>query len=410
MKRSFKQLSILALAAITASGCASNKTYEMGSYGYDAAFLQDHGIEIIELTSADGQARVMTSPTYQGRVMTSTAAGNTGSGFGWINYKFIDEGRVSPQFNPVGGEERFWFGPEGGPYSLYFKPGIEQVYANWLVPASIDTEKWSAEQQQSDRVVFTKNTRLTNALGTEFDIAVRRTVTLLDAKAVEASFGITCGDGVRMVAYRTENQVQNAGQQAWTHDKGLVSVWLLGMFNPTPTTTVFIPYRTDTEGVIVNDAYFGKVPSDRLIVDNGMIYFRIDGKYRSKIGIPAHRAMPLCGSYDAEKGSLTLLQTALPTQPAQYVNGQWGPQENPYAGDVINSYNDGPTDDGTIMGPFYEIETSSQALALAPAQTAVHTQNVVHIDGDQQQIAWIVKSLFGVDLDQITSKFAAPAK
>ena len=48
-----------------------------------------------------------------------------------------------------------------------------------------------------------------------------------------------------------------------------------------------------------------------------------------------------------------------------YVNGQWGPQEDPFAGDVINSYNDGPVEDGSIMGPFYEIETSSPG-GLAP--------------------------------------------
>lgn len=62
---------------------------------------------------------------------------------------------------------------------------------------------------------------------------------------------------------------------------GLVSVWMLGCFNPTPTTTVFIPYKQDAEGTIVNDKYFGKIPADRLIKENGIIYFKIDGLYRS---------------------------------------------------------------------------------------------------------------------------------
>jgi hypothetical protein len=34
----------------------------------------------------------------------------------------------------------------------------------------------------------------------------------------------------------------------------------------------------------MNDDYF--VKADRLIADSGMIYFKADGKYRSKIGIP----------------------------------------------------------------------------------------------------------------------------
>lgn len=62
------------------------------------------------------------------------------------------------------------------------------------------------------------------------------------------------------------------------------------MFNPTPSTTVFIPYATDTEGKILNDDYFGKVPEDRLIAKDGIVFFKIDGTYRSKIGLPAGRA------------------------------------------------------------------------------------------------------------------------
>ena len=52
----------------------------------------------------------------------------------------------------------------------------------------------------------------------------------------------------------------------------------------------FIPYKQDAEGTIVNDEYFGKIPADRLIKENGIIYFKIDGLYRSKLGLPASRA------------------------------------------------------------------------------------------------------------------------
>ncbi|MFQ9797470.1 MAG: DUF6786 family protein [Bacteroides uniformis] len=39
--------------------------------------------------------------------MTTSASGDEGDSYGWINYRFIREEKVSPQFNPVGGEERF---------------------------------------------------------------------------------------------------------------------------------------------------------------------------------------------------------------------------------------------------------------------------------------------------------------
>jgi hypothetical protein len=31
----------------------------------------------------------------------------------------------------------------------------------------------------------------------------------------------------------------------------------------------------------------------------------------------------------------------------KYVNSKWGQQDDPYKGDVVNSYNDGPVEDGS---------------------------------------------------------------
>ena len=69
----------------------------------------------------------------------------------------------------------------------------------------------------------------------------------------------------------------------------------------------------------MNDEYFGKIPADRLIKENGIIYFKIDGLYRSKLGLPASRATDICGSYDSSKGVLTILWCSLPETPSVYV-------------------------------------------------------------------------------------------
>jgi hypothetical protein len=184
-----------------------------------------------------------------------------------------------------------------------------------------------------------------------------------------------------------------------------LSVWMLCMFNPSPTTTVFIPYKSDSEGVIVNDVYFGKVPENRLKAENGTVYFKIDGKLRSKIGLPPNRAKGICGSYDSAQKVLTLLWCSLPSEPEEYVNSQWGKQENPFIGDVINSYNDGPVEDGSIMGPFYEIETSSPAAKLNPGQSLIHSQVIAHLQGDEEKLATIVRQLYNLDLKEIATKF-----
>lgn len=99
----------------------------MGSYADDAQFMNRNDIEYIELISDDGESKVMVVPAWQGRVMTTSAAGDAGDSYGWINYSFIKKKQINFQFNPVGGEERFWLGPEGGVFSLYFKQGENKL-------------------------------------------------------------------------------------------------------------------------------------------------------------------------------------------------------------------------------------------------------------------------------------------
>ncbi len=379
--------------------------YEKGSYGYDAAFLKANNIDFVELSDENETAKVLVIPQLQGRVMTSSATGNNGLSFGWINYNFIQSGEKSNQFNPFGGEERFWLGPEGGPFSIYFKEGDEQIFENWLVPPVLDTENYSIIEKTSTSVAFEKNTTLVNVSGTEFKIGINQKVSLLTRNELYSAIPVNLPDELfHIVVYQSENKITNLGENPWTKESGLLSIWMLSMFNPSPATTVFIPYNSEPEGKIVNDEYFGKVPSDRLIVEDGTVFFKIDGEYRSKIGIPPGRAKNLCGSFDSKSNVLTLLWCSLPDEPAEYVNSQWGEQENPFVGDVINSYNDGPVD-GKIMGPFYEIETSSPAAQLQPGESLTHVQRVVHIQGATADLAGFVNKLFNLDLNSVVNKF-----
>jgi hypothetical protein len=412
MKMAFMLL-ILFLVACTSSA-KKNSTemkeqingFEKGTYGYDVAFFKECNIEMVELSADSSDARVLIAPGYQGRVMTTSAKGGEGTSYGWINYKLIQSGKVSDQFNPVGGEERFWFGPEGGPFSVFFKQGEEQVFENWKVPAVIDTESFDSKRNDAQSVTFTKNTVLKNASGTEFKIGIERTVSLLSREKLNSLFQIDFTSKLLdVVAYQSENTITNLGENAWTKKGGLLSIWILSMFSPSSSTTVFIPYKTEGQGTVVNDDYFGKVTSDRLIVEPGVIYFNTDGNYRSKIGISPQRAKELCGSYDAERKILTLVWGSLPKEKKEYVNSKWGEQDNPFEGDVINSYNDGPVDDGAVMGPFYEIETSSPGADLQPKKSLVHIQRVVHVQGDYEEMSKLVKSLFGLELQSIASKF-----
>lgn len=400
-----RTLKFIALPVILAASVIScKKSYNMGSFGYDSEFFKDKGIETIELT--DGKdAFVMVIPAYQGRVMTSSASGLEGDSYGWINYDLISSGEVKEAFNPVGGEERFWLGPEGGDFSYYFKKGEEQVYDNWRVPAIIDTDTYEVIEKTGTSVTFTAEADLKNASDNRFIIGIERKVALVPEAGIKDLLGLELGQNLKCVAYTTINTITNKGEQAWDMQTGMPSIWMLGMFNPTATTTVFIPYYESGEGVICNDEYFGKVPAERLFAKDGMVYFKIDGKLRSKIGLPAGRAKDICGSYDSAQKVLTILKYTVPEGNKPYMNGQWGVQDDAFNGDVINSYNDGPTETGYVQGPFYEIETSSPGADLQPGESLTHTQYILHIQGDEMELNEIVKAVFGVEISTIENSF-----
>lgn len=385
-----------------------NNDIPKGTYGYDKAFFAEKHISTIELKDSTTNASVLIVPSYQGRVMTSSVDGPDGKSFGWINYKLIESGIVNNQFNPFGGEERLWLGPEGGPFSVYFKKDSEQVFANWVVPKEIDTKPFEVVQQSAGRVSFKKDFELVNASGTNLHIGIERTVKLLNEAETGSCLGLNLDDSLSIVAYESENILINRGNSDWTEQSGALSIWMLAMFNPSPGGVVFIPFRKGSEeemGPIVNDDYFGKVPTDRLVISDGILFFKTDGRYRSKIGISPRRALHYCGSYDPENKVLTLLGYSKPEKPQKYVNSKWGDQEYPFKGDVVNSYNDGPVDDGSVMGPFYEIESSSPAAFLKSGEKTTHTQRIIHITGSEIKLSIITEKLFNCSLSEIKKTF-----
>lgn len=380
------------------------------TFGEDIAFLKQH-TAVVVLSDGPGNARVAVCPELQGRVMTSTAGGDGGPSYGWVNRELLASKQRSPQFNAYGGEDRFWLGPEGGQFALFFRKGDPFDLAHWRTPAAIDTEPYPVTGQGRNRVSFRKRMSPVNYSGTRFDLELQRTVRLLDSAEIANGLGLQTAPALDVVGYESENRITNTGSNAWLKETGLVSVWILGMFKPSPETTVMVPFETGPEGQlgpIVNDAYFGKVPSERLVIGERVLFFRGDGRYRSKIGLSAARARPVLGSYDSATGLLTLVTFDRPPASRDYVNSMWEIQKQPYRGDVVNSYNDGPPAPGAKpLGPFYELETSSPAAALAPGGSLVHRQRTVHYTGDAEALDTVARAVLGVGLAEIKAAFGA---
>jgi len=383
-----------------------NKQYAAGTFGYDHDFLKKYRNTIV-LKRDD--AMVALIPDYQGRIMTSSASGLDGMSFGWINYKLIESGQKVAHFNNYGGEERFWLGPEGGQFSIFFAPGVPFTFENWQVPAPIDSDPFDLVSANDTLAQFRKELRMLNYSKFEFNLRVDRTVRLLDKGQIAQKAGISLPGSAKAVAYETENAITNTSAVPWTQKEGLLSIWMLGQLISSPTNVVLVPFKSGDEkvlGPVVNDTYFGKVPANRLQVLDSLILFRADGLQRGKIGLSPMRAKNILGSLDYEKNVLTLLIYNKPDTYEGYVNSMWQIQEKPFEGDVINSYNDGPLEDGSQMGPFYELEASSPAKSLKPGETLNHVNLTLHISGTSEELDQLVRSLFGISVDQVKKVFA----
>ena len=113
-------IQIIALILLMLVGCQGKKNeknqleLEKGTFGYDVDFLKKYRETVI---LEQGASMLAICPEYQGRVMTSSSAGLEGLSYGWLNYDLIKSGEILEHINPVGGEDRFWLGPEGGQMS-----------------------------------------------------------------------------------------------------------------------------------------------------------------------------------------------------------------------------------------------------------------------------------------------------
>jgi hypothetical protein len=378
--------------------------YPEGSFGYDLDFLKQHDSVIVLKTGENAQ--IIISPKYQGKVFTSTANGNNGFSFGWVNYKAFS-GPEDAHMNAYGGENRLWLGPEGGRFSLFFHPGDSMVFSKWKTPAPFDTEAWTVAAQTGSSVTMQKDMQLINYYNTQLQLSVTRMIDILDANRINAATGLSLDTNVKVVGYQTTNTLTNTGKNEWTEATGMPCIWILDMMKNTPATVIVVPYR-NAAGRNFKDVattnYFGEIPPDRLKYDDNKLLFKADGKSRGKLGIKPAFAKPVLGSYDPHNKVLTIALFE-PDANAKYLNQEWNTIKPAFSGDAVNAYNDGPLTDGAQMGPFYEIESVSPAAFLKPGQSIVHKQAVYHFTGDEKALDIISQKLLGTSLNEITQAF-----
>lgn len=393
--------------------CAAETGKGSGAMSYAEAVQElKKYAEVVELVG-EGGARVAICPQLQGRVMTSTCGGPEGLSFGFINWDFLKAGKLDKHFNNYGGEERLWLSPEGGPYSLWFAPGVPQTLENWFTPPSLNEGSWPVVSKPEEPFCRMRvPMKLQNTAGSRFEVEVERTVRLLKKEDLDQFFGrqvaqLITGEGVRWVGYETMNVLTNKGEPM-TKQKGLISIWILGMFNAGSQTVVIAPYKAGPESVlgpVVETGYFGAIPPERIKITPQAVLFLADGNYRSKIGTSQRRARNVAGAIDFQNQVLTLVHFSMPDNPAElpYMCNLWGEHKgSSYEGDVFNSYNDGPPGEGKPQfGKFYELESLSPAAELQPGETLRHAHRTIHIQADLKTLHIIARQVLGVDLEEV---------
>lgn len=401
------------------------------TFAEDLKFLNDHTQTVVLGDPTSGA--IILAPEYQGRVMTSTPGGPQNSSLGWINYDLIASQQTVPQINLYGGEERFWLAPEGGRYSIFFPPApLNQPleFHDWRVPKCIDVEPCCLLTQDDTSASFQHHARLVNRAGFEFQIHFDRHVQLLGIDSICETLECDPSDlqGLHHVVHQSGNRLVNMGAEAWKPETGLLSVWVLCMNSPAEEATLIVPYQSGEKqelGPIVNANYFGVLERDRLWVDEdrSLIFLKGDGAFRSKLGLTWQRAKSILGAWDATRQVLTVIWFNLPDlsdpktltgvhhseKQVHYVNNLWEVVDDEYSGDVTNGYNDGPNESGSKLGGFFELESLSPALALAPSESYEHLHRTIRLQATdavgRERLDKLSKKVFGVGLEEIESVF-----
>jgi hypothetical protein len=371
-------------------------------FGDEIAFLKRH-IPALMLEDQNSQAKIVIAPSLQARVLTSAASGDSGQAFGWINRELIASGERRKQINAFGGEDRFWLGPEGGQFSLFFNKGASFEFENWQTPEAVDWGAWEQAGAGPGSASFSKVFQVANYAGTVFHVLGERTINLLTRPAAEESLKVSFGKSIKVAAYETVNSITNKDNVAWTKESGLLSIWILSMLKPSPGAVIIIPFNSAKTSPAINSGYFSNIPPDRFAVSGQAGFLKADGKFRSKIGLLPERSKGIAGSYASDSKALTIIACSQQPGITDYVNSTWEPfQQEPFRGDVINAYNDGPlTPDGGQLGPFYELESSSPGAAAAPGKGIAHIHRTFHFEGSEADLDQLAVKLLGVSLKQI---------
>ena len=357
----------------------------------------------IVLEARTSSAALVIAPELVGRVMCSTFDRKQGQPNAWINQEAILKGKVDPVFNNFGGEERFWFAPEGGPFGLMF--GREKwSFENYCVQEGMSRLGYLTVGCDDRSVLMQADMALENARGTSFQLRVDRRVSLLES----CPYTSEVPGPLELVAFQSENIVTNVGDAPWDRKDGAPAMWCLGQFLEHPQLSVIVPVRSALDSPATPptvDEYFkdfclnGSLPAGRRANLDGVVLLKADGKVRCKVGIKKEQATGRLGSYNPNDNHLIIVDHDFYPE-LDYATGYWRAYDNAFEGDALSVYIDGPQEAGGPDGLSYELETMSPALFLRPGESFVYRNRTFHVRGRRELIGMICKRFLKAEIGQ----------
>jgi len=301
------------------------------------------GVKILGNRNGKGPQIVIT-PGLSARVLGASINGFSDENLMWVDETIMTGTywQKKPYFWNAGGL-RSWIAPE----DLFFVDADKNP-DSWFVPESLDPAVFRTVSANNREAVFEAEIELPANIGKTYNITLERRIALLTDPPKEVG---SLPTGVEYMGIEKTHSLTNRSDEVIGKDLPHVCLWSLLQINP--SGTILVPLKKGADPKTAYREYFNPL-GERLIVTNNIISVKIDGKYRSKIGVrpeAAGRGLAFLRDDGDNKG--VLFVKLFPVDPdGIYVDKPWG-KESDY-GDAIELYND----DGN-MGGFADISDVS---------------------------------------------------
>lgn len=380
--------------------CVAINAHALTSFQEDLAYIRQYDTPLV-LQSKNRQQQIVISAMHQARILTSTAAGDLGLSNGWLNRQSVARGQGN-----VGGENRTWLAPIGSKLSVFYPPKKAITSENWRVPPGLKAQNYQViEVGESHAVMQKKSLRLENHIGTPFLVDIVRELRLYTAPDIKHYLNIALPKNVSYVGFGSLTTLTNVGED-WHKNTGALAIWNLGMYQGTDDAVAIIPAHASVPNIGSIHQYLYPLDATRLAFKKSAFFYKVDGRYRSKVGMPAQYSQALIASYAPSLRRLTLIKFSFSrSSPYPIAVEDDVPLSTP--GDVTNVYNHGGMN-GELLGSasFYELETASPMVALKTGAAIKHTHQTFHFFGEPAALNPITTSLLGIPITRVAQAFS----